>query len=254
LTLDPPVDPCLELLVGPRLAGVLQQCRHQGVHLGGGQPGTGEPRVRQAGPAQRRLERGVQHPVVTGMHRVQRDPHQGRLDDGAVGEGLVQLRGLEPGHPVPQRDVRRRRVLRLDRDDAVNRLRHGQPLAVQQELPGQRRAVQLTGGEAHARIVPPPAAARVRMPRPPARLRGTSPADPGAQRLARRATAGRLARRATAGRLAHRAARKRVAGARARAPVSGLVCPRVSTPRRPTTSGGDGGLRVVRSDDDRGST
>jgi hypothetical protein len=64
-----------------------------------------------------------------------------------VGEGAVEVRGVEPGQPIPQGQVGRRRLLRLDRGDPVDGLDDVQLLAPKQQLAAQGRPVELAGGE-----------------------------------------------------------------------------------------------------------
>ena len=83
------------------------------------------------------------------------------LTTRVLGEGAVEVGRVEGGQPVPQREVRRRGLLRLQRDDAVDGLDHVERLAAQQQLPGQRGPVELSGGELHAESVKPPRRAEV---------------------------------------------------------------------------------------------
>jgi hypothetical protein len=64
-----------------------------------------------------------------------------------VGEGTVEVRGVEPGQPIPQGQVGRRRLLRLDGGDPVDGLDHVELLAPKQQLATQRCPVELAGGE-----------------------------------------------------------------------------------------------------------
>ena len=79
-----------------------------------------------------------------GAHHVQRRAKRARLEDRAVDEALRQRLLAKTRNARPERDVWRRRVLRLQRDE----LRHGgddrHPLALEQHLPKEQRAVQLT--------------------------------------------------------------------------------------------------------------
>jgi hypothetical protein len=81
------------------------------------------------------------------MHR---DPHQRGLDDGVVGEGAVEVAGIEVEEPIPEGEVRRGGLLGLERDDAVHCLDHVQRLAPQQQLPAQGGPVELSRGESHS--------------------------------------------------------------------------------------------------------
>jgi len=55
----------------------------------------------------------VKNRPVLGVHGVQRDADQRRLDHGTVGECGVEVGGIEVGQSVPQREVGRRVFLRL---------------------------------------------------------------------------------------------------------------------------------------------
>ena len=91
--------------------------------------------------------------VVLGGDGMQRDPHQLVLHHGLLGEGGVEVRGIERIEPVPQRDVRGRGLLRLQGDQAMDRVGDVERLAPQQELPGEGRSVELSSGDVHAPMV-----------------------------------------------------------------------------------------------------
>jgi hypothetical protein len=96
-------------------------------------------------PATLRIDaRGDQRRELRACHHVERRPQRSRLDDRPVGERLAQLLLAEGGDTRPQRDVRRRRVLRLERDEPRDRLHDRQVPALQQHLAREQRAVQLT--------------------------------------------------------------------------------------------------------------
>ena len=90
-----------------------------------------------------------------------RRAHQRPLDDAAALERTGQLVALEAFDARPEADVHRRRVLRLDPADPVERLRNRRFRALEEQLPGQEGAIQLALGEhtlGHgAKIAPPPA-------------------------------------------------------------------------------------------------
>jgi hypothetical protein len=79
---------------------------------------------------------------------VERDPHQGGLDHLVVAEGAIQLRGIEARDPIPQREIGRGRLLRLESDDPVDRLDDTKWLPGEEQLPRERRPVQLPRGDA----------------------------------------------------------------------------------------------------------
>ena len=59
----------------------------------------------------------------------------------------VSVVAAEPGQPRPQPDVARRRVLRLEAADLLDRLGDGQRRALEQQLAGEERAVEVALGE-----------------------------------------------------------------------------------------------------------
>jgi hypothetical protein len=69
---------------------------------------------------------------------VHRDPDRRRLDDLVVGEGSVEVGRVEAGEPVPEREVWRRRLLRLQGDDTADRFDRVQRFAAEEELPAER--------------------------------------------------------------------------------------------------------------------
>jgi hypothetical protein len=77
-----------------------------------------------------------------GVHRVQGDAHPGSFEHRTVGESGVEVSRVEGRQPVPQREVRRGRLLRLQRDHAIGTVAHVQRLATQQQLPAEDGAVQ----------------------------------------------------------------------------------------------------------------
>ena len=109
-----------------------------------------EPAVVEPSRPQRRLHRLVEGRVVVGGDRVERDAHRAvALTTAWSAKARVEVRRIEAGDPVPERDVRRGRLLRLQRDDPADRLDDIERLAPQQQLAGEGGAVELTGGEAH---------------------------------------------------------------------------------------------------------
>jgi hypothetical protein len=76
-----------------------------------------------------------------------RAPHERRLNDRAALERGGQRSALEPLEPRPQADVHRRRVLGLDPGDPLERPRQRHPAALEQQLAGEQRPVELPLGE-----------------------------------------------------------------------------------------------------------
>jgi hypothetical protein len=74
---------------------------------------------------------------------VDRDSHQRPLDHRAPLERAPELIALEPLEPRPEADVHRRRVLRLEAADALERTRKRLAAALQQQLASEHRAIEL---------------------------------------------------------------------------------------------------------------
>ena len=89
--------------------------------------------------------------MVVDMDRVKGQPNERGLDHLVAREAGVEICRVEPRDAVPQRDVGRRRLLGLNRDDATDRLRHRQRLPRQQQLALERRPIQLAGGDRRPR-------------------------------------------------------------------------------------------------------
>ncbi len=119
VTSEPLGEQLFELLDGARLRRVLEHVGENRVDVRSGQTGGREPLVEEPRSAQRRCHRRVEVRVVRREHGMQGDPHRGRLDDLPVIERGVEVGRIEVGHPVPQRDIRRRGLLRLQRHDAA---------------------------------------------------------------------------------------------------------------------------------------
>ena len=148
------LEPALHVRVRPGRRRELEQVGDQGVRVLDRDALVPEPPVIQAGRAQQPLHRLMDDGVVLGGDGMQRDPHQLVLHHGLLGEGGVEVRRIERIEPVPQRDVRGRGLLRLEGDQAMDRVGDAESLAPQQELPGERRSVELSSGEVHAPMVP----------------------------------------------------------------------------------------------------
>ena len=109
-------------------------------------------------PSDPELARVVQ--VVPRGDVVERRAHHRRAHDLTTLDGAHEQLAPEPLEARPQRDVRGRRPLRLERADALDRAWDGEPGATEQELAGEERAVQLTPAEnalaAHTATLPAP--------------------------------------------------------------------------------------------------
>jgi hypothetical protein len=144
------LEPGQDLGRRARTAGELQQVRHQCVGVCGGEAARRKACVAEPGAAQRRLHRSMHGGVVVRVHRVQRDPHQRRLDDLLLGEGRVEVGRVEDGQPVPQREVRRGGLLRLQRHHASDGVHDVECLPLQEQLAAERGPVEPAGGDLHA--------------------------------------------------------------------------------------------------------
>jgi hypothetical protein len=74
---------------------------------------------------------------------VQRDAEEGGLDNQALFKRTRQLLLAKVGEPRPERDVRRQRVLSLQRAEALDGLLDAELPALQQYLPREERAIEL---------------------------------------------------------------------------------------------------------------
>ena len=76
------------------------------------------------------------------MHRI-----EGRPDGLAPHDQAAEDVGVEVGQARPQPDVRRVRALCLHPDQVLDGLERGEPLAVEEQLAGERGAVERPGVE-----------------------------------------------------------------------------------------------------------
>ena len=74
-------------------------------------------------------------------------PHDRPLHDAAPLQRPGERGPFEALEPRPEPDVHRRRVLRLDPADALERLRNRQPCTLEEQLAGKEGAVELSLGE-----------------------------------------------------------------------------------------------------------
>jgi hypothetical protein len=140
---EPLVEPRLGFGVRPRLLGEGQHLGKQRVGIGGHEPPLSEPAIGEAGGTQ--LHRLAEGRVVHGIDGVEREAHERRLDDRAVGEGAIEIGGVEPRYPVPERHVRRRRLLGLEGGHSMDGLHNPDRLTLKEHLPRQRGAVEPAG-------------------------------------------------------------------------------------------------------------
>ena len=90
------LEPRLDLRDRPRLREELQQLRHQRVGVRDRQAALDEAAIAQPAAAQRRLQRRMHGGAVLGRHHVQRDPHEGRLDEGPSVKARSRSAGSKP--------------------------------------------------------------------------------------------------------------------------------------------------------------
>ena len=101
-----------------------------------------------ADPAALRLDvGGLEQRIELPRQDMQRPAHHARLHDAPVDQGVRQRALAEPFDTRPEREIRRRRVLRLQRDEPSDGPSDRQPHAPEQQLAAEQRPVQLTGGE-----------------------------------------------------------------------------------------------------------
>jgi hypothetical protein len=87
--------------------------------------------------------------VVARRGQVQGSAQEPAADRLAAREEVVELGGIEVPQPRPQAEVRRGRLLRLHRHEVLDRRGSRAPLAAQQELALQQRAVERAAVEDH---------------------------------------------------------------------------------------------------------
>ena len=120
---EPFLDQRLDPLAGRGPAQRAHQVGKEGVDGRGIDATRREPVVEDPRPPEARRECVVHRgPVVRG-HRMQRQSDQRCLHDRPVHERRVQIRGVESSDPVPERQVGRRGLLRLQRQDAPHGIR-----------------------------------------------------------------------------------------------------------------------------------
>ena len=111
--------------------------------------------VRVVVPRRHVAQRPPEHRVVARGDEMQRPAHHGRLHHLAAQDRALERIAREARHARPEPDVRRRRPLRLHPGEPLDRWQHADALALEQQLPRERRAVQLpqrqdSFGHAHA--------------------------------------------------------------------------------------------------------
>ena len=137
-------EPSLHVRVDPGRGRELEQLGDQGVRILDRDALAPEPAIVQASRAQRPLHRLMEGGVIVGGNGMQGDAQQLGLDRSLLGEGGVEVRWIERVETIPQGDVRGRRLLGLEGDQAMDRVDDVEWLTPQQELPREGRPVELS--------------------------------------------------------------------------------------------------------------
>jgi hypothetical protein len=87
------------------------------------------------------------------MDRVERDAHERGLDDELARECAIEIGGIEPGDAIPEREIRRCGLLRLDGDDTSNGIARADVLTLEQQLSTEDGAVEPAHRNVHPFIV-----------------------------------------------------------------------------------------------------
>ena len=148
---DPVIEPRLHVVRRARLGEVRGELGHERIGLRDRQPGALEARIVESSRPERALHRRVEGRVVARGDGVDRDPHQVPADHVVRGVGRVQVGRIEVGDACPQGEVWTDRILRLEGDDAVDRLDDVETLATEQELAGEGGPVEGPFGQTHGR-------------------------------------------------------------------------------------------------------
>ncbi len=91
---------------------------------------------------------------VLGGDQVHGAAHQVGPHRAPVGQQVREHRGVERAQPRPEPDERFLRFLRLQAAQVGDGVEHGQVGAFEQQLPGERRAVERPGGQHGHRLTP----------------------------------------------------------------------------------------------------
>ncbi len=143
-----------DLAVGPRLAQPLAELGGHALLVQAGMALAPRPHPRLAG------ELGVGRVVLAG-DEVERQAVDGGLHHVARADRRLERFTREALEARGQRDVRRGRVLRLERGEAADRLGGIEALPLEQHLPrGQRRRQPRAGKRLHAAVAPTAACVR----------------------------------------------------------------------------------------------
>jgi hypothetical protein len=90
--------------------------------------------------------------MVVLVHRMQRDPPQRGLNHLSARKSDVEFERVERGETVPQRDIRRGGLLRLQGEHATDCVNDAEWLPLQKELAGERGAIELPCRDPHTTI------------------------------------------------------------------------------------------------------
>jgi len=144
-----------DLCFRPRDLKELEQPGHSAIGVLGCQAGAAVAPIVEPGRPQEWSRRSVKRRIVGGVNRMERDPHQGCLDERPIGERPIDGFEVESGDAVPQGDVGCRRGLCLQRNDAPYGIAHRGRLTLEEQLTPQGGAVQLVRTEGdHSPVVP----------------------------------------------------------------------------------------------------
>jgi len=109
-------------------------------------PRHGQERVREVRlvePGRHVAQRRPEDGIVARGEQVERPSHHRRLHDLSLAERPLERLAPETGHTRPETDVGRGRPLRLEAGEALDGGNHPDLASLEQELPRERRAVQL---------------------------------------------------------------------------------------------------------------
>src|SRR5438034_11423528 len=101
-----------------------------------------ERAARIEAPLEHRLDDRAHREAVAGRHEVESGAHQRSPDRGAVRDELRQRGGIEVLEPAPEGHVRVRGDLGLHPHQVLDRVRNGELMSLEEELPLQQGAIQ----------------------------------------------------------------------------------------------------------------
>ena len=136
-------DPVTDLLAGARrLRGEAEDVGMHATEIGEQRAARRSPCAEPSVERRERIRR-----VLACRYEMECRAHERRLDELALVDRRGELVALEPCESCPKRDVRRRRPLRLKPAQALDGVDDAHPLPLEQHLPREKGAVQLTKRE-----------------------------------------------------------------------------------------------------------